>query len=313
MSVPRLTRQELQRNAPERPCALTIGVFDGVHLGHQHLFAELQRRAQAAGLASAVITFHPHPLTVLRPNTVPSYLTGLGDRIERIEAAGIDHVAPVTFTSALAHATAEDFMQAVVEDLRARKIVLGPTFSPIGRGREGTAQRITEIGGVLGFDVETVEPRLEGGLVVSSTEVRRALGKGDMEQVARLLGRPYSFSGPVIMGFQRGRTIGFPTANLEIDRDRALPPLGVYATEFRHDRQSYPSITNIGRRPTFDDGEVSVECHLFDFEGDLYGQDASIDLLHFIRGEMKFAGIDALVEQIRLDCDHARAILGATT
>jgi riboflavin kinase/FMN adenylyltransferase len=309
MSVPRLTRSELEREAPAKPCALTIGVFDGVHLGHQHLFHELKGRADAAGLAAAVITFHPHPLTVLRPNTVPSYLTGLEERIEQIRAAGVDSVAPVTFTAALAHVTAEDFMRAVVEAMRASKLVLGPTFSPIGRGREGTSEHLAKLGVDLGFSVETVSPRVEGGLVVSSTEVRKALAAGDMEQVTRLLGRPYSLSGPVVVGFKRGRTIGFPTANIEIDRDRALPPLGVYATRLRAGEASHASITNIGRRPTFDDGEVSVETHVFDFDGDLYDADVSIDLVHFIRGERKFDGIAALVEQIKLDTAQAREAL----
>lgn len=306
MPVPAFTATQLAAGAPGPDSALTIGVLDGVHRGHQFLLGRLRDEARRRALAPGVVTLHPHPLTVLRPEVRPSYLTSLDERIELLRAAGADWVLPLTFTSDVAEVSAEELATAFYELLRMRLMVLGPDAS-FGRGApKDTADRMRNLGAQLGFDVVQIEPLVHDHERYSSTAVRKALAEGDMERVSALLGRNFGLAGPVVRGFERGRTIGYPTANLSVARDRALPGLGVYATRAHVIGRILSGATNIGTRPTFDAGHVSIETYLLDFEGDIYGERMQLEVLHRIRDERAFAGIDEIKAQIALDVEEAR-------
>lgn len=309
MAIPSFTRAQLAAGAPGSYTALTIGVLDGVHRGHQALLARLRDEARARFISPGVVTLHPHPITVLRPEIAPSYLTSLEDRMELLRAAGADWVIPLTFTGEVSEISAEDLARCFHETLRMRLMVLGPDAS-FGRGApKDTADRMRGLGAELGFDVIQIEPLMHDHERYSSTAVRKALAAGEMERVTALLGRNYTIGGPVVRGFERGRTIGFPTANISVAADRALPGLGVYATRSRVSGRSLMGATNIGKRPTFDAGHISVETYLLDFEGDIYGERMDLEVVHRIRGEAAFPGIDELKAQIARDVESARAAL----
>lgn len=306
----RLFRNELRRAALGRPTAVTVGKFDGVHAGHQVLIGALKRRAASRGLATAVVTFHPNPLTVIRPGSPNTYLTSLDERIELLYAQGIDTVAPVTFTSELAQTSAEEFARALTEDFDMALLLAAPDLA-LGRGREGTPERMRELGKQLGFDVEIVEFLTGDHGKIGSAAVRAALAAGDVAEVARLLGRLFSLRGPVIRGAGRGREIGFPTANLAIGADRELPAFGIYATWAYLRDEVHPAATYIGPRPTFDSGPPSVEPYLLDFDRDIYGEELRIDFVARLRGDMAFASVDELCDQMRRDICATRAALAA--
>jgi riboflavin kinase / FMN adenylyltransferase len=299
---------ELHIDSLGRDTALTIGVFDGVHRGHLHLLGILRQRAGERGLAAGVITLHPHPALVLDPQAGIAYLTSLEERVRLLRESGIDFVLPLTFSADVARLSAADFLAALRERLRMRFLLAGPDFA-LGRGREGSGDALQRLGEEMGFEVESVGPLVEDGLVISSSVIRAALEAGDMDAVNRLLGRPFSLTGPVVRGVERGRVIGFPTANIAAGSGEALPPFGVYVTRAFVDGAGHKSVTNIGRRPTFDDGERTVEVHIMDFDGDLYGKEIRIDVLKRLRGELRFEGADALIEQIRKDVEAARHYL----
>jgi riboflavin kinase/FMN adenylyltransferase len=302
-----LIRDELRHAVTPGQHALTIGVFDGVHRGHAMLIDRLRAEAQARGLGSGVVTFHPNPITVLRPETPFSYLTTLEHRVELLRDLGVDWVSVVQFTSELALVSAEDCARVLVEEAGMRLLLVGEDFA-FGRGREGNVPRLREIGADLGFEVATVSLLTEEDAeVISSTRVRAALAEGEMPEVERLLGRPYSLRGPVLHGDERGRLIGFPTLNVGVSPDQALPPNGVYVTRAEVAGGTYNGTTNIGMQPTFDGTRRRVETHLLDFEGDVYGQVVRIELLKRLREERKFDGIDALVAQIEADVAATRA------
>jgi riboflavin kinase/FMN adenylyltransferase len=310
MVIPTFTAAQLRSGAPGIPSALTIGVLDGVHMGHRALLQRVREEAVKRGLAPGVVTLHPHPITVLRPEVQPSYLTSLERRIELMLAEGMDWVVPLTFTSDVAEIEAQDLARAFHELLAMRVMVLGPDAS-FGRGAPRDAyEQMAALGAEIGFEVVRVEPLMHDHERYSSTAVRKALAEGDMRRVTALLGRHYSLSGPVVKGFERGRTIGFPTANISIAADRAMPALGVYATNALVLGDRYKGATNIGRRPTFDEGHISIETNVLDFEGDLYGQRMEIEFVERIRAEVKFNGIDELAAQIGRDVESAREILG---
>lgn len=304
-----LARDELARAAPGTETAVTVGVFDGAHRGHLYLLGRLQERARALGLASGVVTLHPAPLQVLRPEKPIAYLCSLEERLERLRDAGVDFVAPVTFTSELAQLSARDFVQLLVDELQVRLMLEGPDHG-LGRGREGTVAVLAELGQEIGYQLEVLEALTEGELVVSSTAIRSALDEGEMRRVAELLGRPFSLRGPVVEGARRGKSIGFPTANIAVGADRALPAFGVYVTWAYLGEARYKSVTNIGRRPTFDKGERTIEVHLLDYQGDdFYGHDLRIDLLDRLRRERRFASAEELRTQIQRDVAAAEAAL----
>jgi riboflavin kinase/FMN adenylyltransferase len=309
MPLPAFTLAQLKAGAPGPETALTIGVLDGVHRGHQALIARLRDEARSRALSPGVVTLHPHPITVLRPDIPASYLTSLDDRIELMRAAGADWVLPLTFTSEVSEVTAEALGAAFREHLGMRLMVLGPDAA-FGRGApKDTPDRMRALGRECGFEVVQVEPLMHGEERYSSTAVRRALAEGDMRLVKALLGRHYRLAGPIIRGFERGRTIGFPTANISVAADRAMPKLGVYATRAHVAGRTLRGATNIGRRPTFDAGHVSIETHLMDFEGDIYGERLELELVAHIRPETAFASVDDLVAQIAKDVETARELL----
>ena len=296
------------------PTVAAVGVFDGVHLGHQKLLQEMRRIADEAGWRSAVVVPDRHPSTVVDPDHLPAMLTDLPQRFELLEAHGIDLVYVVRFDEEMSLQTADEFVADVMIDrLGARQQVGGEDFH-FGHRRKGDAAAMERIGADRGLKVSTV-PLLhddELGGVVSSTAIRGLVRAGEVTTTNRLLGRPYEMRGVVEHGDARGRTIGFPTANLAVPGAIALPCDGVYAGFYVDPGgQAHPSAINIGRRPTFYDenGLLLVEAHLIDFDGDLYGQHAAVRVTHRLREEIRFSGIDALKEQLRADVEHARAVL----
>ena len=302
-----LVRDELRHSATPGDHALSIGVFDGVHGGHRLLIGRMLDEARTRGLTGGVVTFHPHPVTVVHPDVPFSYIESLERRVELLRAIGAAFVSVLTFSSELQQVSAADFTRLLVEEARMRLLVVGEDFR-LGRGGEGTVERLGAIGAEQGFEVIAV-PLLTDDAArtkISSTRVREALAAGQMEQVATLLGRPYAIRGPVLHGERRGSRIGFPTLNVGVSPDRVLPPHGVYVTRAEVDGRTFGAVTNIGTRPTFDGLGITVETHLLDFEGDLYGHVATIELLHLLRGEQRFDGVEALAAQIERDVQATR-------
>lgn len=306
-----LARRELARIAPGRPSAVTIGVFDGVHRGHQHLVAGLIERAHAEDLAAVGLTFNPHPRTVIRPGVAVTYLTSLEERVELLQSLGLDAVGVLAFTSELAQLSPRDFLALLVDELQMRLLMVGPDFA-LGRNRAGTISVMRQVGQELGFRVEVARLLAEDDEKVGSSSIRQALSEGDVSRVRRLLGRPFSLRGPVITGDQRGRSLGFPTANIAIGLDRALPAYGIYVTRAFVREGSHESCTSIGIRPTFDvEPHPTVESFIIDFDEDIYGQEMRIELLERLRGEQRFESADELVAQMHKDIETTRAYFRA--
>jgi riboflavin kinase/FMN adenylyltransferase len=296
--------KELAGLSPDKDMLLTIGVFDGVHLGHKYLISRLKELALKEGLASGVVTFRQHPEEVMSKTKLP-FLTDLKQRIDLLKDEGVDAVIPLSFTTELAKLSAREFISLLQKHLRMRGLVIGPDFA-LGRNREGNTETLRQLGKEMGFSVSIVPPVKIDGEVVSSTAIRQALAKGDMKRVQKLAGRPFRLQGRVVSGAGRGVKLGFPTANLEIEAEQALPPDGVYVSQTHIDNQSYPSVTNIGRRPTFDSKERTVEVYLLDYDGDLYGRELKIDILERLRGEKKFDTPEELKKQMAQDVERGR-------
>jgi riboflavin kinase/FMN adenylyltransferase len=292
-----------------RAPAVTLGNFDGVHLGHQTILRAAVADAHGRGDDAVVITFEPHPIAVLRPEAAPPVLTSLPDRLRLLAASDVDVVVLQRFTPAFAARTAEEFVaDLIVARLHAQKVVVGHSVS-FGRGRGGNADVLTTLGGRHGFTVEVVGPVKVGPHLVSSSGVRRAIGEGDVRLAAELLGRPHRVGGRVVRGQRRGVTIGFPTANVRV-HGAMLPADGVYAVTMTVAGAERPGVANVGRNPTFGpDAPRTLEVHLFDFDGDLYGARAVVGFVERLRGEIRFPSVDALVAQIGRDAEQARALL----
>ncbi len=296
--------------------AATIGVFDGVHVGHQEVFRCVHEVADRLGVGSAVVTFDSHPAHVVRPQSAPRLLTTLEQKLELIAEQGIDYAYVIHFDELRAATPAEDFVEQVFSKaLHAKAVVVGEDFH-FGKGRAGNVVELTRLGEMWGFEVyplELIRHRPDAGEPVSSTAIRRSLAGGDVSQAAAMLGRPYEVRGVVQHGDKRGASIGFPTANIPVPTLMAWPTDGVYSGWLtRHDGVAHPCAINIGRRPTFHDDtdEVLLEAHLIDFDGDLYGEDVAISFVSFLRSERKFEGVDQLVAQLKTDIDDARTTLG---
>ncbi|MFH0941596.1 MAG: bifunctional riboflavin kinase/FAD synthetase [Chloroflexota bacterium] len=302
------TEQELARANPERDTLLTVGVFDGVHLGHQHLLGELVKEAGKSNLLSGVVTFRQHPQAVLSPRTRLPFLADLAERERRLKEAGVDIVIVLSFTRELARLSAERFLAWLKKYLRMRGLVIGYDFA-LGTGRQGDTEKLRRLGQEMGFSVRVIAPVTIGGEVVSSTTIRQALSQGDMTRVSRLLGRPFSLRGRVVTGTSRGKGLGYPTANLAVDPEQALPANGVYASQSHIGTKSYPAMTYIGRRPTFDEEQPVVETYLIDFTGDLYDREMAIDIRHYLRGDQRFESAEALSKQISADVALGRKLL----
>ncbi len=302
---------------PGERTVVTIGAYDGVHLGHQAVIAEVRRMAAAAGARSVVITFDRHPASVVRPESAPKLLTDLDQKLELLAATGVDGTVLVHFDLAQAAEEPMAFARRVLVDcLHAVAVVVGEDFH-FGRGRLGNVGTLRELGASSGFEVQPMSlvPRTDGpDESISSTAIRRAMAGGQVELAARLLGRPFEARGKVVAGDQRGRLLGFPTANVEVPNQTCIPADGVYAGWYhRPDGSRHACALNLGRRPTFYEhaDHSLLEAHLLDFSGDLYGETARVQFTHFLRSERKFDGIDALRMQLKHDIEHARSVLGA--
>jgi riboflavin kinase / FMN adenylyltransferase len=302
---------------PGERAVITIGAYDGVHLGHQAVIGQVRRLAAEAGARSAVVTFDRHPASVVRPESAPRLLTDHEQRLELLAATGIDATVVVPFDAEQSLEEPAAFVERVlVRVLGVRSIVVGEDFH-FGRQRRGNVALLNELGHGLDFDVVPIEliGRSDGvDEPVSSTAIRRALAGGNVTLATSLLGRPYEVRGSVVTGDQRGRLLGFPTANVEVPNKVCLPADGVYAGWYvRPDGSEHTCAINLGRRPTFYEhaDHSLLEAHLIDFDGDLYGERAEVRFCHFLRSERKFDGIDALVAQLKHDVEHARGLLTA--
>jgi riboflavin kinase / FMN adenylyltransferase len=299
---------------PPGGAVVTIGVYDGVHLGHRALIGRVKAMAAELGAQSAVVTFDRHPATVVRPESAPLLLTDLEQRIELLASTGVDRTLVLHFDEERAHESAEDFVREIlVGCLGAVAVVVGHDFH-FGRDRGGNVPMLQEMGAELGFDVLGINLVADDGEseVVSSTRIRKLLAAGDVAGAARLLGRPHEVRGVVQHGDARGRELGFPTANVAVPDDVLLPADGIYAGWFeRPDGTVHAAAMSLGRRPTFyADAALSLlECYLLDFEGDLYDQPAKVRFVARLRGEAKFDSVEALIEQMAKDVDDARTCL----
>jgi riboflavin kinase/FMN adenylyltransferase len=302
---------------PPEGTAVTIGVFDGVHLGHRHVIAEARRLAAELGAKSAVVTFDRHPAAVVRPDSAPALLTDLDQRLELLASTGVDFALVVHFDEERSRETAEDFVRReLVECLRAKAVVVGADFH-FGHGRRGDVALLRTMGQEHGFEVDGLQLMASAAAdarVVSSTAIRSALAAGDVDGANRMLGRPHEVRGTVQAGDRRGRELGFPTANVGVPEEILLPADGIYAGWYlRPDGVALPAAISLGRRPTFyDDQKYSLlEAHILDFDGDLYGESARVRFVARLRGEEKFGSLEALVAQIEADVARTRDLLYA--
>ena len=300
-------RQRLANVAPNKEAVVTIGVFDGVHHGHRHLLRQVVKLAGDQYIPT-VVTFSNRPITVLKPGTEPSYLTTLDQRVDLIKQHGIELVICLEFTLELAEVPADEFAKLLSESLKMKGLVLGPD-SALGKDRQGDLAFMQKQGEELGFWVRSVEPLDIEGQPVKSRRIRDAVANGNLVVCPELLGRNHLLSGTVVVGDQRGRTLGFPTANLDVDPQLLLPGDGIYATWAIIDGKRHQAATSIGVRPTFDLTQRLVEVFVMDFSEDLYGKTVGVEFITKVRDQEKFDGLDALIKQINQDVDDCRQVL----
>ncbi|NLC56298.1 MAG: bifunctional riboflavin kinase/FAD synthetase [Armatimonadetes bacterium] len=302
--------QQLQGGRPTEgipaATAVAIGMFDGVHLGHQALIRRTMAIGQEQGLTPLVLTFDRHADEILRPDRARPYLTTLSEKVAAIKALGVAHVVVARVTPSFLAIKARDFVTRYLRgELHARAVVVGPDFR-FGQGRQGDVALLTAMQRECRYKLEVLPPVLLDGEPVSSTLIRRTLSAGDVRRAAVLMGHPYQLTGEVTHGEEVGRTLGFPTANLVYPPQKILPALGVYLCRARTADACYGAAVNVGRRPTFDGTRITVEAHLLDFAGDLYGQKLTLEFLERLRAEQKFASAADLRAQITADVEHAR-------
>ena len=289
---------------------LALGNFDGLHRGHTKIIERVCRVASERGATAVVMTFDPHPPRVVRPDKAPPLIMTKAQRLDALEQAGIDGVAVVRFTPELSHWDPETFVRTVlVEWLHVSEVWVGANFL-FGHDRAGNFSMLRSLGARYGFRTEKIDPVRYKDFVVSSTRIRRLISEGRVDEASALLGHPYSIDGTVVAGDQRGRQIGFPTANMASENE-LIPPNGVYAAIVRLDGVIYPAVTNVGVRPTFGDStQTMIEAHLIDANRDLYGQTLRLGFIQRMRDERRFDGIDALKTQIAADVAKARTLFG---
>jgi len=289
---------------------VAVGVFDGVHRGHQTVLEELAVLAEAqSGLIRGVLTFDPHPLAVVAPDRAPQLLGTIHQRLGRLEAHGVDVVGVLPFAQ-IRSMDPDQFIKSVLVDaFGAAAVAIGSDFR-FGLDRSGDVQTLKTAGEMWGFATDAVPLLSEDDTQLSSTRIRALIAAGDVEEAAVLLGRPYAIEGPVVRGEGRGKTIGIPTANVNYEPSIVLPATGVYAGCVTFENNRIPAVTNVGIRPTFDGRSVTVEAHLIDWDGDLYGRMIEVELTHRLREEKRFDGVESLVKQIRSDVLAARRVLG---
>ncbi len=297
-----------------RDAWVTIGTFDGVHLGHQQIISKITAGAHQAGLPAVIVTFYPHPALVLRKREDPFYLTTPEERAVLLGELGADVVITIPFTPEVASLTAYEFMSRLKAHTGLSHLVVGYDFA-LGRGREGNAARLREIGAELGYTLEESGPVVLDGEAVSSTAIRACLLRGEIDRVNQMIGRTYRLTGRVVRGDGRGRRLGIPTANLSVWAARAIPGAGVYACHAVFNGATLGAVTNIGIRPTFEEQPVPprVEAYLLDFDQDLYDQELALEFVARLRDERRFPDVQALVAQIQADIVIARGILNGVT
>jgi len=289
---------------------LTLGNFDGLHLGHQELVKTIIRRAKETGALSMVVTFRPHPLKILAPEKCPPLISIYEEKIGLFEKLGIDVLVKIPFTLEFSAMSPEDFVKDVLcHTLGAKEIFVGYNYR-FGKGRQGDIQTLRKLGVKYGFTVREIEQLAIDGEVVSSTKIRTLLRDGEVEHAAKLLGRPYAITGIVVKGDGRGKSLGFPTANIA-PKHSIIPADGVYAVRLMVRERAYDGIANIGLRPTFNKKTLAIEVHVFGFNEDIYGEDISLYFIKKIRQEKKFKNAEALVTQIKSDIEAAREILSS--
>ena len=292
----------------ERPLALTIGFFDGVHLGHRYLVSELSELAKQRDFASAVLTFRTHPRQVLHSDYIPSLLTTADEKIALLKDTGVDYVVMTEFTQDLSMLTAQEFMRLLHDKLNVRCLMIGYDHR-FGHNRSEKFEDYVRFGKEIGIEVVQSSPLVIDGINVSSSVVRKTISEGDVAKAAKLLGREYSLAGTVVKGFQVGRTIGFPTANIAYDDSRMLPKDGVYAARVAVDSHLYDAMLYIGSRPTVNTGKISVEAYLFDFSDDIYGKKVNVCFMERIRESIKFNSVEDLKKQLEKDEIKAKQLM----
>lgn len=299
---------ERARGQFSRP-VVTVGNFDGVHRGHQVILRHVREDADLRGVAGIALTFEPHPVAVLRPESAPRLLMHLGDRLAALAACGVDATVVQAFTRAFAQIEADEFVRRfLVEILDAQKLVVGHDLN-FGRDRAGNVERLVEAGGRYGFTVEVIRPVHVGNVVVHSSGVRRAVADGDVALAGRLLGRAHVVRGRVTRGAGRGRGLGFATANVR-PKTQAVPPDGVYVTRARIENRRVGGVTSIGNTPTFGGTGTVIETHLFAEVGELYGKAIAIEFVDRLRDQRRFESPEALQQQVQNDIERAKTILG---
>ncbi|GGK70779.1 bifunctional riboflavin kinase/FAD synthetase [Rufibacter glacialis] len=304
--------RELSQFPALSQAVVTSGTFDGVHVGHQKILSRLIEAARQDQGQSVVITYWPHPRTVLRPEDDSlRLLSTVEERIEALRAFGVDYLLLLPFTKEFAQLSSEEYIQQIlIKTIRTKKLVIGYDHR-FGKNREGGFDYLQQNASRYGFVVEEIPRQDVDAIGVSSSKIRTALEKGDVATAAKYLGRPYALTGTVVTGKQLGRTIGFPTANLELpEKLKLVPAQGVYAVQVQTSSGTYKGMLNIGTRPTVNGTSQTIEVHLFDFNGDLYGQDLTLSFASYLRPEQKFSGLDALIAQLRLDRTAALQVLG---
>ncbi|MCS7278704.1 MAG: bifunctional riboflavin kinase/FAD synthetase [Thermodesulfobacteriaceae bacterium] len=288
---------------------ITLGSFDGVHLGHQTLLKETKNLAKKLEVKPLVVTFDPHPRQVLQPYSSFKLLTTLEEKLSLISEWGFEEVAIIPFTKSLAEWSPEFFVQEyIVDNLRAKGVVVGFNFR-FGKQRKGDVELLTNLGEKYNFTVKVIEPIFVNGFRISSSLIRGLLEKGSIELANKLLGRPYFLTGKVIKGKGRGRILGYPTANLSISYSKLIPLSGVYAVWITLRGEKFKGAMNIGKNPTFDEKDLSIEVYIFDFNSEIYGEKIKVELINYVRGEKKFPSPEALKLQIEKDCQKIRQVL----
>ena len=296
------------------PTVLTIGNFDGVHVGHQRLLGILRDRARELGVQATVLTFEPHTRAVVRPDPPVALLTPLPEKLALFADLGLDQAVVLHFTPEMARLDARQFLTWLNTSFPLVELWAGEGFA-LGHHRTGNLDVLTALGQEMGFAVHVFPPVREGDTVISSTAIREALAAGDVGKAAEMLGRPYRLAGPVVPGAARGRDLGFPTANLDLPAGQALPADGIYATLVTRSQtgERLPSTTSIGVRPTFGPSERLVEVYLLDFSGNLYGEELQVDFIGYLRGQIAYTGAEALITQMHQDVGRTREALNGHT
>ncbi len=304
----------LPRAIPDdgRGAVVTVGTFDGVHRGHQEVLREIVERASRTELRSVLVTFHPHPLRVVRPEMAPPLLTTPAEKKAILAESGLEYAIFLPFTRMLQEYSARRFVEEILLGrVGMRELVIGYDHG-FGKDREGSVETMRELGEELGFDVDVVDAVSLGEMAISSTRIRRALALGDVLEAARALGRPYSIQGRVVHGEKRGRELGFPTANISVgDSEKLIPLDGIYAVYGWVDGERIPGLLHLGPRPTFAGSPATVELYLLDWSGDIYDREVRVEFCARLRGVLPFSTVEALVVQMRADEEEARTIFRA--